>query len=69
MEILKIIYIKVKNPKYDGYQREIMPNQQLAEEIHKPIIKRLEKQKLRSSFIDNIWGANFSDMQLICKFN
>ena len=25
MDILKIIYLKVKNPKYDGYQREITP--------------------------------------------
>ena len=63
-----------KNPKYDGYQRElasmvyksfdkksssscvkskIMPNQELAEELHKPIIRKFEKQKVYSSYKDN----------------
>ena len=42
---------------------------ELAEELHKPIIKRFKKRKVHSSFIDNIWGANPADMQLISKFN
>ena len=69
-----------KNPKYDGYQRglpsvvykvfdkkfsgsgaktssEIMTNQQLAEELHKPIIRK----------VNNIWGADLADMQIISK--
>ena len=33
---------------------EIMPNQQLAKELHKPIIRKFETQKVHSSFIDNI---------------
>ena len=32
---------------------EIMRNQELAEEIHKPLIKNLEKQKIYSPFKDN----------------
>ena len=32
----------------------IMSNRDLAEELHKPIIRKLEKQKVSSSFIDNI---------------
>ena len=44
-------------------------NEQLAEELHKPIIKIFEKRKVYSSFKDNIWGANLADMQLTSKFN
>ena len=31
---------------------KIMPNQQLADKLHKPIIKKFEKQKVNLSFID-----------------
>ena len=37
--------------------------------MHKPIIKKFEKIKVYSSFKDNIWGADFSEMQLISKFD
>ena len=48
---------------------EIMPNRDLAQELQKPIIRKLEKIKLYSSLKDNIWGAEPTDMQLISKFN
>ena len=35
-----------------------MPNQQLAEELHKPVIRKLEKRKVHSSFVGNIWDGN-----------
>ena len=38
-----------------------MPNQQLVEELHKTIIRKFEKRKLHSSFIDNIWGDDLTD--------
>ena len=44
-------------------------NKELSEELHKLIIKKNKKKKLDSSFIDNIWGADFTDMQVISKFN
>ena len=44
-------------------------NQQLAEELHKPIIKKFEKRTVPSSFKDNICDADLADMQLISKFN
>ena len=44
-------------------------NEQLAEELHKPIIRKFEKRKVYSAFKDNIWGADLADMQLISKFN
>ena len=46
-----------------------MSNQELAEELHKQIITKFEKRKAPSSFIENIWGADLTDMQLISKFN
>ena len=47
----------------------IMSNKEWAEELHKPIIRKSKKRKVYSSFIDNIWGADLGDMQLISKFN
>ena len=44
-------------------------NEQLAEELHKPIIRQFKKRKVYSSFKDNIWGADLADMQSISKFN
>ena len=44
-------------------------NVQLANELHKPIIKKFNKRKVYSSFKDNIWGVDLADMQLLNKFN
>ena len=41
----------------------------LAEELHKPIIRKFLKRMVYSGFKDNIWGADVADMQLISKFN
>ena len=35
-------------------KRKSMPNQELAEELHKPIITKFEEKEVHSSFIDNI---------------
>ena len=42
---------------------------QLAEELHKPIIKKFKKRTVYSELKDNISGADLVDMQLINKFN
>ena len=47
----------------------IMSNKEWAEELQKPSIRKSKKRKVYSSFIDNIWGADLGDMQLISKFN
>ena len=44
-------------------------NEQLAEELHKPIIRKFTKRKIYSPFKDNTWGPDLVDMQLISKFN
>ena len=32
-----------------------MPNEELPEELLKPVIRKFEKRKVHSSFVDNIW--------------
>ena len=49
--------------------KENMFNIELAEELHKTIIKKFKKRNVQSSFIDNIWSADLNDMQSISKFN
>ena len=44
-------------------------DQQFAEELHKPIIKKFKKLKVHLPFTNNISGADFADMQLISQFN
>ena len=44
-------------------------SQQLAEELHKPIIRKFEKRKVHAAFKHNIWGADLADMQLLSKYN
>ena len=46
-----------------GIKNENISNKELAEELHKPIIRKFKKRKVHSAFIDNIWGANLADMQ------
>ena len=46
-----------------------LQNEQLAEELHKPIIRKFEKRKIYSTFKDNIWGVDLADMQLLSKYN
>ena len=66
-----------KNPKYDGLQLGFAlmfskffdknSNKELAEELGQLIIRKFNKRKVDSPFIDNIWGADLADMQLISK--
>ena len=43
----------------------LLVNSQLAEELHKPIIKNFKRRTVYSSFKDNVWGVDLADMQLI----
>ena len=42
-------------------------NEQLAEELHKPTIRKFKKRKVYSTFKDNIWGVDLAEMQLLSK--
>ena len=50
-------------------ENKIIPNKEFAEEVRKSFIRKFEKRKVYSSRIDNIWGTDLDDMQLLSKFN
>ena len=45
------------------------PNYQLANELHKSIIRKFKKWKVYSSFKHNIWGFYWADTQSLSKYN
>ena len=48
-------------------RNEIISNKELAEKLHKPVIRKFEKRKVHSPCIDNIWGTDLADTKLISK--
>ena len=61
---------KFFDSKVSGGGAKLIPeNEQLANELHKPIIRKFEKRKVYSTFKDNIWGVDLSDIQLLRKYN
>ena len=52
-----------------GIKNKNIPKKKLAEELHKSVIRKFNKRKIHSSFIDNIQGADLAYMQLKSKFN
>ena len=53
-----------RNTSSGEIKNENMFNKELAEELHKPMIRKFKNRKVFSSFIGN-WGADLADMQLI----
>ena len=41
----------------------------LADDLHKPVIKKFEKRKVYSQFKDNIWGVDLAEMQSLSRKN
>ena len=61
---------KLFDKKSEGSGAKLIPqNEQLANELHKPIIRKFEKRRVHSTFKDNIWGVDLADMQLLSKYN
>ena len=70
--------MKFQNRKYDEYQRalasiayrfcgqktgsRVSVNEQLAEELHKPVIRKFKRRKVYMRFKDNIWEADLAEM-------
>ena len=50
-------------------KNEITSNKELAEKLHNPVVRKFEERKVHFPFIDNIWGTDLVDIQLISKFN
>ena len=66
---LASIVLKFFDKKSSGSGIVNEPNYQLANELHKPIIRKFKKRKVYSSFRDNIWGVDLADMQSLSKYN
>ena len=63
-----MIYKLFDKKTVDGaVKKEIIQNKELADDLHKPVIRKFERQKIH--LLDNIWGADLADMQLLSKFN
>ena len=56
-----------KKSKGTGIKNELKQNQQLINELHKPIIRKFKEQKVYSSFKENIWSVDLANMPLISK--
>ena len=41
----------------------------MANELHKPIIRKFKERKVYSSFRDDIWGVDLAYMQSLSKYN
>ena len=41
----------------------------LADELHKPVIKKFNKRKVYSQFKDNMWGVDLADMESLSRKN
>ena len=44
-------------------------NELLAQELHKPLIKKFKRIKVYSRFKDNIWAADLAEMGSLFTFN
>ena len=44
-------------------------NEQLAEELHKPVTKKLKTRKVYARFKDNIWAAELTEMESLFQMN
>ena len=62
-------FINVLSISGEAVKNEIVSSKELAEQLHKPIIRKINKGKVHLSFIVNIWGVDIADMQVISKFN
>ena len=73
-----------RNRKYDEYQRAssmvymffdkktgsgVSVNEQLAEELHKPVIKKFKRRKVYARFKDRIWAAHLVVMESLSSKN
>ena len=61
---------KFFDSKVSGSGAKLIPeNEQLANELHKPIIRKFEKRRVYSTFKVNIRGVDLAYMQLLSKYN
>ena len=44
-------------------------NEQLAEELHKPVIKKFKRRKVYARFKDNIWASDLAEIGSLSSKN
>ena len=66
--LASIVY-KSFDKKSSGSGVDAEPNYQLESKLHRQIIRKFKRQKVYSSFRDNIWGVDLADMQSLSKYN
>ena len=60
---------KLFDKKSAGSGIKLIPqNEHLANELHKPIIKKFKKTTVHAPYRDAIWGSDLADMQLLSMF-
>ena len=64
--LASMIY-KFFDKKSSGSGVDTEPNYQLANELHKQIIKKFKRRNVYSSLRDNILGVDLADMQSLSK--
>ena len=78
-------YEIARNPTYDEYQRALASmvykvfdkgtwsginvNEQLAEELRKPVTKKFNSSKVYARVKDNIWAADLAEIKLFSSKN
>ena len=78
-------YQIARNRNYDGYQRalasmiykffdkkkgsDITVNEQLVEELHKPIIKKVKRRRVYTRFKGNVWAVDLAEMESLSTNN
>ena len=60
---------KFFDKKSSGKGVDTEPNYQLANELHRQIVKIFKRRKVYSSFRDNTWGVDLTDMQSLSKYH
>ena len=55
----------IKKASGGTFKNENTSIKELSKELQNPIIKKFNKTKVQSPFVDNIWDADLADMQLI----
>ena len=60
---------KVFDKKRSGSGAATEPNYQLANELHRQIIRKFKRRKVYSSLRDNNWGVDLADMQSLSRYN
>ena len=58
-----------KSASGSGIKNQNISDKELAQELHKPIIRKFNKRNVQSPFIENTWGDDLAYIQLTSKFN